>query len=238
MKKGRGRTIGRMILVAVLPLMTTVQVFAQAEGESAGIKESESTLAPPDSNLLGSDRRNALGLDLMLSNSGFGLGGFYRRQYTPDISGFASFSISEVKDDREIEFFNPFTGEFLVPGKVNRFLLLPLFVGIQYRLFREEIADNFRPYVSGAVGPTMIYASPYEEGFFRSLGKGQAHYTLGGYVGFGAFFGTEQRSLVGLSFRYYFATLKNQLESIHGFERLYKKSFGGFFITLNVGTMY
>jgi hypothetical protein len=181
------------------------------------------------------NRRNALGLDLLVSNSGFGLGGFYRRQYTDDLYGFGAFSISEVKDDREIELYDYYTGETFVPDKVNRFLLIPLFFGVQDRLFREDIADNFRPYITAAVGPTLVYSAPYDREFFNSLGHGQAHFTLGGYVGFGAFFGFDQNTLMGVSFRYYFIPLKNQIESLEG---VYLKQFGGFFITINVGTVF
>jgi hypothetical protein len=181
------------------------------------------------------NRRNALGLDLLVSNSGFGLGGFYRRQYTDDLYGFGAFSISEVKDDREVEQYNYITGETFVPGKVNRFLLIPLIFGVQNRLFREDIADNFRPYITAAVGPTLVYSAPYDREFFNSLGHGQAHFTLGGYVGFGAFFGFDQNTLMGVSFRYYFVPLKNQIESLQG---VYLKQFGGFFMTINVGTVF
>jgi len=191
--------------------------------------------ASPESVLIPSRKRNALGIDVLVSTSGFGLGVFYRRQYTGDLYGFGSFSISEVKDDREVELYNPFTGEKFVPGKVNRFFLMPLIFGIQYRLFREDIADNFRPYVTAALGPSMVYSTPYEREFFNSLGHGQAHYTLGGYVGFGAFFGLQEGNLVGVSFRYYVVPLKNQLQSL---QDVYKKQFGGFFITLNIGTVY
>jgi hypothetical protein len=181
------------------------------------------------------ERRNALGLDLLVSNSGFGLGAFYRRQYTDDLYGFGTFSISEAKDDREVEQYDYFTGQTFVPGKVNRFLLLPLIFGVQNRLFREDIADNFRPYITAALGPTLVYSAPYDREFFNSLGHGQAHYTVGGYVGFGAFFGLEPSNLIGVSFRYYFVPVKNQIESLEG---IYMKQFGGFFITINIGTMY
>jgi hypothetical protein len=180
-------------------------------------------------------RRNALGLDILVSNSGFGLGVFYRRQYTDDLYGFGAFSISGVKDDREVEQYNYYTGETFVLGKVNRFLLVPLIFGVQKRLFREDIADNFRPYVTAALGPTLVYSAPYDREFFNSLGHGQAHYTLGGYVGFGAFFGFDPNNLIGVSFRYYFVPVKNEIESLEG---VYLKQFGGFFITVNVGTLF
>jgi len=193
--------------------------------------------------------RNAWGVDLLISSGGVGLGGFYRRQLSETIYGFASFSISEAKDDREIEFVDPFTFQKFTPGKINRFLVLPLLFGAQYRLFRDAILENFRPYLTAAMGPSIVYTSPYVEreeispgvtrtrqiDFFKALGRGQAHYTVGGYVGIGAFFGFERKSLVGINLRYYFVPIQGGIESL---EDVKKKDFGGFFITLNFGTQY
>ena len=242
----RRNVLARAIVsLALIILPSARQVNAQEAIVSAGHSNGDwhdlnkTTMVVPTSfladTILPEQRRNALGLDILVSNSGFGLGVFYRRQYTDDLYGFGTFAISEAKDDREIQLYDPFKGDFISPGNVNRFLLLPLIFGVQNRLFREDIVDNFRPYITAALGPTLVYAAPYDREFFNSLGHGRAHYTLGAYVGFGAFFGFEPRNLVGLSFRYYFVPLKNEIESLQG---IYKKQFGGFFITLNVGTMY
>ena len=200
---------------------------------------------------------NTWGVDILISNDGFGLGTFYRREFTQDLFGFVSFSISESKDEREVERFDPFLQVSYVPGKLNRFLVLPLMVGVQYRLFREDIMDTFRPYVNAAAGPTMIYAMPFIEfaqnpdgtiegrqiEFFRSIGRGQPHYTAGAFVGFGANFGSEKSSVFGVNFRYYFTYLYSDgLPSLYnittGGVTATKNNFGGFFITLNVGMSY
>jgi hypothetical protein len=201
---------------------------------------------------------NAWGLDVLVSNDGFGLGTFYRRQFTEDLSGFAMFSVSESKEDREFEFFDQFTFQSFTPGKLRRFLVVPLTAGIQYRLFREDIMDNFRPFVNAGVGPTMIFSAPFADltydangrlaratqvEFFKSLGRGQAHYTASGFIGVGANFGNEASNVFGVNFRYYFTyLLGNGLPSLYepgrGNVIATKKSFGGFFITLNVGMAY
>lgn len=203
--------------------------------------------------------RNAWGGDILISTGGFGLGGFYRRQFSETIYGFVSLSISEAKDSREVQFIDPFTLQTFTPGKVNRFLVVPLLFGVQYRLFQDAIQDNFRPYLTAAAGPSIVYASPYadreeispgvtrtrEVDFFKALGRGQAHYTVGGYVGIGAFFGFDRKNLLGINMRYYFVPLRGGIESFiplgSGIERIEpdkKKQFGGFFITLNFGTQY
>ncbi|MFN0158418.1 MAG: hypothetical protein ACKVRP_10150 [Bacteroidota bacterium] len=201
-------------------------------------------------------RLNAWGMDILISNDGFGLGTFYRREFTPDLFGFVNFSISESKDGREVERYDPYTQVPFVPGKLNRFLVMPLLFGLQQRLFREDIMDTFRPYINAGAGPTLIFAAPFTEitqtttgfqtkqvEFFKSLGKGQAHYTASAFIGAGANFGSDKNNLFGVNFRYYFTYLfSDGLPSLYN-ERSgevagTKKDFGGFFITLNVGLSY
>lgn len=200
---------------------------------------------------------NHWGFDVLVSSDGFGLGAFYRRDVTPDISWFLSFSVSESKDSKEVERIDPYTGQSFVPGKLNRFMVLPLMAGLQYRIFREEIMDTFRPYLNAGVGPTMIYAMPFStityvgEGyvqadqieFFKSIGMGKAHYTMSAYVGVGANFGNEKTNALGVNFRYYFTYLYGDgIPSLYnqstGAISSYKTDFGGFFITLNIGMGY
>jgi len=196
---------------------------------------------------------NAWGFDIMLSNNGFGAGAFYRHEFTDVMSGFAQFAISDVKDDGEVEYINPYTGQSYTPYKINRLLLIPITLGMQYRLFKDDIVDNFRPYLSAGVGPSLIFVSPYSNptqeiqpdgssltyynqiDFFSSLKKGQFKYAVGGYVGAGAYFGLEKGSLTGVSIRYYFVPYGPGIESLQG-TRI--KRFGGFFITLNFGSLY
>jgi hypothetical protein len=197
--------------------------------------------------------RNAWGVDLMVSNNGFGGGVFFRRQYTENTAGFISFAISDVKDEGEVEFFNQFTGETFIPGKKNRLLLFPLMVGVQYRLFADDIVESFRPFVSAGIGPSMVFVAPYSRThtvpvpgggtftyyeqieFFSSLKFGQAKYTLGGFVGGGAHFGIDRGTLSGITFRYYHIPFRNGIEILEGVP---VKSFGGFFITLNFGSFF
>ncbi|MBI1804761.1 MAG: hypothetical protein HY033_13555 [Ignavibacteriae bacterium] len=185
--------------------------------------------------------KHSWGIDLLISTGGFGLGGFYRNEYSDDLSGFLDFSISEAHDDDEKEFVDYYGNKF-TPGKVNRFLVMPLFVGLQKRLFKDDILDNFRPYINVAAGPTMIYVFPYNDEYFTALGKGQPKYTIGGYIGVGAFFGSERSSLLGMNLRYYFLPyFSDGLESLRNpmtNETLTKKEFGGFFITVNFGSAW
>ena len=179
-------------------------------------------------------RPHAIGLDLLVSNGGFGLGTFYRQEFSNDLSGFIDFSISEAKDDEEVQVYN-FYGQSYTLGKVNRFLVLPLYFGVQQRLFKDDILDNFRPYVNAAAGPTMLYVFPEREEYFTAIGKGKPRYTFGGYLGVGVYFGSETSNLLGLNLRYYFIPYAPGIE---GLERVPKTQFGGFFITINFGSAW
>lgn len=229
------------LLACCLPLLHAQEVVKTPQGDSTIVF---GNLEPVPSSL---DQQNkltsALGIDLLVSTNGFGAGTFYRHEYTDDFSGYIDFSISEAKDDDEVEFFDPYYGTSFTPGKVNRFLVMPLFVGIQQRLFSDDIIDNFRPYVNIAAGPAMIYAFPYDLEYFSALGKGQPKYTFGGYIGAGAYFGSERSSLLGLNIRYSYIPYAGGLESMAkttpaGTYTVQKKQFGSLSITLSFGTAW
>jgi hypothetical protein len=193
---------------------------------------------------------NAWGFNILMSNNGFGAGFFLRHEYTDEIAGFVDFTISDVKDDGEVEYFNYWTGQSYVPNKVNRLIYMPLVAGIQYRLFKDDIVDNFRPYLTAGIGPSIIFVAPYSSlqtdpmsgqpyyspiDFFSSLKYGRFRYTFGGYIGAGAYFGLDKGSLSGVTVRYYFSPFPSGIQVM---TNSVLKSFGGLYITLTFGTLY
>ena len=212
----------KFLLTAIL-LIPFLNVNGQGIGE----------LAPPKSPEI--FPKHALGIDVIFNESGFGLGGFYRNRFNDILTGFVDFSISEAKDPREMTYID-YWGQTFTLGKINRAFVLPLFAGLQYRLFENVIYDNLRPYINFAVGPAMIVSDPYDKEFFKAIGYAQAYFTVGGYVGFGANFGLDRNNLIGINLRYYIINmLNNGIELLVG--RPYK-NMGGFYLTLNLGTMF
>ncbi len=178
---------------------------------------------------------NAFGFDILLGESGFGFGGFYRHELSTKFTLFGDISFSESKDQREFEYIDYFGNSFTV-GKKNRVFQIPINFGAQFRLFEKELTDNLRPYINAAVGPTVVLTTPYSEEFFKAFGTTATHFAAGGYVGFGANFGLDKSNLIGLNFRYYYIRFFD--EGVESLEGRFNKTIGGFYVTINFGFMY
>ncbi|MBI4417156.1 MAG: hypothetical protein HY563_00160 [Ignavibacteriales bacterium] len=243
---------GRLYSVSLLLLLgTAITIGQQPPPADTTIifQPSSPDLVRPDAF---DNPSKAWGFDIMISNNGFGAGGFLRHEFSDEISGILTLAISDVKDEAEVEYFDIF-GNSVIPGKKNRLIMIPLVAAVQYRVFSEDIMDNFRPYISAGVGPTMMFVAPYaytrtvsdtsgvtfrfieEVEFFESLKYGQAKYTVGGYLSAGAYFGAPYGTLIGLSIRYYLVPFPQGIEIMEG---VTVKNFGGFYITLNIGSFY
>ncbi len=175
------------------------------------------------------------GIDLMFGEGGFGLGSFYRKSVSSGLTGFVDISFSESKDDKEVEYVT-YYGDTYSPYKKNRVFLIPLTFGVQYRLFKSLISDNLRPFIAVGAGPSLAVTTPYEMEFFNSFKKAHAHYAVGGYVGFGAYFGLSKSNLVGLNMRYYYSHLFD--EGVENMPGRFRKNIGSFFISIHIGMMY
>ncbi len=240
---------------AVIAAVLCVWNGASAQ-ENRG-KDSTIVFQPVDQNLISQTSYapllNAWGLDLLMSNSGFGGGFFLRHEYTDELAGFVSLAISDVKDEGEVEYFNYWTGQSYVPNKINRLIYIPIVAGIQYRLWKDDIVDNFRPFLTAGVGPSVIFVAPYSRyqlvtditgqqsmqyvpiEFFSSLKYGQWRYTVGGYVGAGIYFGMDKGSLSGVNVRYYFSPYPPGVQVM---TNSVLKNFGGLYLSLTFGSLY
>lgn len=212
----------KSIIILILFFITLIP--AQKIGKIA--PEPDPIMFPP----------NAWGVDLMVSEAGFGIGTFLRKSFSQNLTGFIDFSFSEAKDDREVEYVD-YYGQTYSIGKVNRVFLLPVYVGLQQRLFSDNLTDNLRPYINLAAGPTTIITTPYQKEFFSAFGDAITKIGVGGYIGFGANFGISQSNLVGLNIRYYYIQLVdgNTIETLRG---KFKNNFSSVYITINIGMMY
>ncbi len=204
-------------------IFSSVLVSAQRIGELAPEKEPEKF---PE---------HSWGIDLMFGEGGFGLGAFIQKSFSPTLTGFADISFSESKDEREVEYVDWY-GNVFVLGKENNVFLIPLNFGLQYRLFYNVLTENLRPYINAGIGPTFVVTKPYTTDFFSAFNKVRMHYAAGGYIGLGANFGISKRNLAGINVRYYYVYLFD--EGVENMTNKFRKTFGHFYLTLNLGIMY
>ncbi len=163
-----------------------------------------------------------LGGQILLQNSGLGIGGYISRLVNQDIIFVAEISLSSIKDGREVAFFNRL-GQKDIPDKANYVMQLPIQVGFEHRLFRASIEDNFRPFLHATTGPTLIWKSPYFDDIngnqeldpgepvystFGSLSHGNLELGWSGTISVGAHFGKllggTQSLRLGYTFTYFF----------------------------------
>ncbi len=178
---------------------------------------------------------NALGLDLMIGNTGFGLGFSYRHAITSTMFWTVNVTASEAKAPNEIDYIDPFTGQKFVPGKINQLFVFPAMVGLQYRLFKNQITDSFRPYVFAGLGPNAVLAAPYDQPLGYSFSHSRGYFGMGAYFGAGAYFGLDPHNLVGVSLRYYVLPMSHGIESLQNEPMA---NFNTFFIAFNIATQY
>ena len=183
---------------------------------------------PADDNPYGS----GISATILLTNSGFGLGGNYRYALSSGVSMLVELSIGAGKDEREVAFFDRF-GRRDIPHKANYLLMVPVQIGLEKRVFRNDIEDNFRPYWQFSAGPTLGWEYPYfqdcngdgsynrsadcngdgeiasgeGERTYDAIGaliKGSFRFGIGGTLALGAHFGRSQKLTQGVRIGYTF----------------------------------
>jgi hypothetical protein len=199
------------------------------------------------------------GLQVLLTNSGFGLGAYLTRSVSPTLSFQLDASLGTAKDEREARFFR--FGSSFVPGKANYLMMMPFHAGFSRRMFRHAIEDNFRPYVQLTGGPTFGWQYPYFSdcdgtgnlneqfecpdgsnervyGFFEAFPKGEVRMGAGATIAIGAFFGDSERITqgirIGYAFHYFFDGVQLMERRI---EETPRKVIGSPTITLSFGRL-
>jgi hypothetical protein len=196
------------------PLLPAVLLLALAAGAA---RAQPDAVFPPPADSAAASYGTGGGLALLLTEYGFGLGGLYRVRVGGGTSLLAEASVSVGKDEREQQFFVGLFGDTVTPFKRNYVLLVPLHGGVEQRLFREAIEENFRPYVQLSAGPTFAYQWPYFDdldadgiretgedllGPFGGFGEGDVRFGAGGTLAVGAYFGRSRRAAQGVRFGY------------------------------------
>lgn len=193
---------------------------------------------------------SGVGLQILLTNSGFGLGAYLHRSITDDTYFMTEVSLGAGKDENEMKFFR--FGSSFIPNKANYLLMMPVQGGIIHRLFKDAIEENFRPYVQVTGGPTIGWEYPYfddangngqndrEEDSYDSIGalpKGELRLGVGGTIALGAHFGLSRKVTQGVRIGYAFTHFFEGIQLLEPQVQEAQKFFGTPTITLTFGKL-
>lgn len=187
---------------------------------------------------------NSYGMDILISDSGFGFGFFWQRQvFGGDMLIFSNLVVSGARNTDEFEQF--INGNWQVANKINRVFKFPLTIGVQKFIFKDGLSESLQPYITAGFGPTLILTTPYTYdrlpnaeimGWFKSFNYAETYFRFGASVGIGAYFGNINNSILGVNIKYYYVPFGGGgIESIIG---LPMTNFGGIFMSLSVGGVY
>ena len=175
--------------------------------------------------------RNAWTVGINATETGFGINGGYFKNLNKDYDLFITLSASSVADSREIEQYD-YWGNSYVIGKQNRVYSIPLNIGIQRYMFRDDIEGNIRPYIMAAVSPALVLTNQYSESFFSALKYTQPSFAIGGFIGIGLEIVEMSSMSLALNARYsYMPVIGREINSL---ENTTLKDVGGFQISFQV----
>ena len=183
-----------------------------------------------------SERENNWSINLGFSDHGFGFGATKYFSLSRDVAFVGGLMFSQAKDDREFD-QNDMYGNSFTPFKVNRLFLFPMVnLGMQFRLFRNDVSDNMRPFVNFGISPTVVMYTPYNESFFSSFKYARAKYTMGGYVGVGLDYISSKTSGLSFNFRYYYNRVLG--EGIQSLSTEEMTNFGGIYFVFSYNFLH
>jgi|GEM_PF-1450361 len=149
------------------------------------------------------DTKRQVGLGFAMTETGTSFGLFIGWPLIPDYHFGFAFDAFLLRDSKELEFYDPYYGIPYSINKQNNVYLFDLMMSVKRRFFRVDISDDFRPFLSFAVGP--VYGMNYPEANTNYSGykkKNEFGWTFSGCVGAGIDFGVKSNRLISLRGQY------------------------------------
>lgn len=147
-----------LFYIGIFAFSTSLLFTSVVNGQ---IAEPEVERLSRDASTLSDHYNRGFGINVVMNNFGFGLGGEYRRIVAPQSELTASLRITGLRDASEQTFTDFFFGQQVIPNKFQRGIAIPLMIGMRQRVFANAIQDDFRFFVSASMGPAAAFTYPY-----------------------------------------------------------------------------
>lgn len=125
--------------------------------------------------------KQSYGFTLGTADQGFSIGGFYELQVSRKFQANFQASLFNVAGESEFPVYDRYTGITYKVGEKN-LLLVPLFGGVKYHPFIDQIANNFSPLIMAGLGPIIILNTPEEGNFFERWNNVSTSVSFGGFL--------------------------------------------------------
>ncbi len=182
-----------MVRIKFLIIILLIAKLTFATGNQINPKPSNNTKEP----------RNQFGLSVIYSDKGYGLSGGYFKPISHSSDLFFNLSVTGVSDNREFEYFD-YYGNSYIQDKVKRVFMIPVNIGFQHYMFKDDIENDFKPLVNIGITPALVLTNPYDKSYFNAFGYFQAAFALGGFAGVGIEFQNSKNLAFSMNFRYFY----------------------------------
>ncbi|HZK76275.1 MAG TPA: hypothetical protein VFD13_05135, partial [Candidatus Kapabacteria bacterium] len=144
-----------ILFVAIAEAQTPISPRTPSAGTDTAMTFQPSQPLILNAQEVAKENPNTWGLDASFSDYGFGGGAFLGHTFSPDITGMLSLDFGTAEGSKEFD--------LLAVNKINRVFVIPVMASLQYRVFRDELSDNLRPYVAAGAGPVVAMTTPYAD---------------------------------------------------------------------------
>ena len=149
------------------------------------------------------DAKRQVGLGFAMAETGSSLGIFIAWPLIPDYHFGLGFDAFLLRDSKQLDFYDPYYGIPYSINKQNNVYLFDLLVTAKKRLFKQDLSEEFRPFISAALG--SVYGMNFPE-VSRDVNnvskKDEYRWTVGGFVGAGVDFSVKSNHLVTIRAQY------------------------------------
>ena len=158
--------------------------------------------------------RNIWNIGATVTENGFGISAGLFKTINEDYDFHALLSIGGLTDRREIDEYDIY-GNVVVRNKEYRLFLIPLNIGVQRYMFKEDIEGDFRPLIAAGITPALVLMNPYEKSYFTAFKYFQAAFAFGGFIGIGMEFVQAKNISLGLGAKYmYLVPIGKEVKSL------------------------
>ncbi|MEX0905201.1 MAG: hypothetical protein WD604_05835 [Balneolaceae bacterium] len=155
--------------------------LTQFESSFAQIQEPEVEQVVREAPTLREGYSSGLGLNILMNNFGFGVGGEFRKVISSQTEAFLTLRITGLRDVSEQTFTDVFFGQQVIPNKYQRAFAFPALIGFRQRFFADRIQEDYRFFASVAAGPVLTFSFPYFEDANNNGYREQGYETPQGY---------------------------------------------------------